>query len=93
MEDVYAAMATRIVAEQAKVIGPISYAQANKVPGLSVNRQTGAATIVGDGAHIIDELVGQYKVLFGNIAVEVSREAVGNLRLNVSPDRLPNLLK
>lgn len=93
MENVYAAMASKIVAEQAKIIGPVAYAQASKVVGLAFDKTTNAATIQGNGAAVVDELVKQYKLFFGDIAVEVSREAVGDLKFQLKPEELPVVLK
>lgn len=93
MENVYATMVLRIVAEQAKVIGPIAYAQANQVPGLAVDGKTHAVMISGDGPKVVDALIEQYKNLFGNLALEVCKEAVGKLRFSVNTNQLPQLLK
>ncbi len=92
-EDVYATMATKIVAEQSKIIGPIAYTQASKVPGLVIDKDTHVAIVQGDGIQVVDELVHQYKLFFGDIAVEVSKEAIGNLKFSMAADRLPNSLK
>jgi hypothetical protein len=91
--NVYAMMATKIIAEQSKIIGPVAYSQAGKVPGLIVDKSTHSATIQGDGAHVLDSLVGQYKLFFGDVAVEVSKEAVGNLRSSLTPEKVPSLLR
>jgi len=92
-EDIYATMATKIVAEQSKIIGPIAYTQAAKVPGLNIDKATHVASIQGNGSQIVDDLVKQYRMFFGDIAVEVSKEAIGNLKFSVASDQLPASLK
>lgn len=90
---IFETMAQEIIAEQAKIIGPLAYRQAENVPGLSVDRAAGTVTVQGDGPQVIDLLVRQYEEFFGKAAVEVCKEAVGNIAFSLSPDLLPATLR
>ncbi|HEY1835535.1 MAG TPA: hypothetical protein VGG13_01815 [Candidatus Saccharimonadales bacterium] len=92
-QNIYSEMATRIITEQEKIIGPVAYLQADTIPGLIVNRKSRTVTVPGNGAATIDSLVQSYKEFFGNAAVEVSKKAVGNLRFNLQPGQLPQSLR
>jgi hypothetical protein len=92
-QDIYSQMATRIVAEQEKIIGPVAYSQADTVPGLIVNRKSHTVTVSDKGVEAIDGLVQSYEDFFGSPAVEVCKKAVGNLRFNLQPGQLPQSLR
>lgn len=92
-EDIYAVMVLSIIDEQEKLIGPIAYQQAATVPGLVVDKAHHTATIEGDAPKVITELVERYKNFFGNVAVDVCKEAVGNLKFSLPPEQLPAVLR
>ncbi|HSX05401.1 MAG TPA: hypothetical protein VLF69_02960 [Candidatus Saccharimonadales bacterium] len=91
--DVYAVMALSIIDEQEKLIGPVAYQQAATVPGLSVDKHAHTASIKGDELTVLNELIERYKEFFGNVAVDVCKEAVGNLKFSLPPDQLPAALR
>lgn len=93
MENVYVTMASKIVAEQSKIIGPVAYTEASKVAGLKVDKPSKTVIIIGDGEQTVNALVEQYRRFFGNAAVEVSKQAVGDLKFSVTPDHLPLSLR
>jgi hypothetical protein len=86
-------MVLSIIDEQEKLIGPIAYQQAATVPGLDVDKAHHTATIEGDAPKVITELVERYKNFFGNVAVDVCKEAVGNLKFSLPPEQLPAVLR
>ncbi len=92
-QNIYAAMAQEIIAQQAKIIGPLAHQQARQVQGLSIDDQSLKVAIEGDGKQALEELVKQYEDFFGKAAVEVCKEAVGDLRFAVSPEMLPESLR
>jgi hypothetical protein len=92
-QDIYSEMATKIVMEQEKIIGPVAYSQADTVPDLVVDRKAHTITVSRNALETIDNLVQSYKDFFGNAAVEVCKEAVGNLRFKLTPEQLPQTLK
>jgi hypothetical protein len=91
--DVYAMMVLTIIDEQEKLIGPIAYQQAATVPGLVVNKSAHTASIQGDAPEVITQLVERYKAFFGNVAVDVCKEAVGHLKFSLPPEQLPAVLR
>lgn len=92
--DVYAQLAKNIIEAQETLIGPVAVMQAKKVSGLDIDwDQAHTVAVNGDGTKIIDELVEQYKTLFGQISVQVCKEAVGRLAGKLDPAKLPASLK
>lgn len=91
--DVYAQIATRIIESQEAIIGPVAIEQAQQVPNLKVDWSTHTVNINGQGAQAIDVLVGRYKELFGQISVEVSKEAAHGLIAELKAHELPATLK
>ena len=90
--DTYVQMAERIIKQQEGIIGPVAIEQAKRVANLSVDWKNHSVSIKGDGAKVIDKLVEQYKELFGQISVEVCKEAAGPLVSKLSDEQLPKSL-
>lgn len=90
--DLYAKIAEKIIEHQESIIGPVAIEQAEDLPNLSLDWDKHKVSIKGDGAKAIDELIGQYRDLFGQISVEVCREAAASLISQVPSDKLPKLL-
>lgn len=91
--DVYAQIAEKIIESQEAIIGPVAIEQAAQVPNLKVDWTSHTVSISGQGAKVIDVLVGRYQDLFGQISVEVSKEAAHGLIAELKPDQLPSTLK
>jgi len=90
--DVYSQIVERIIKQQESIIGPIAVEQAGHVPNLKVNWDKKDVMVSGDGAKVVDDLVEQYKELFGKISVEVCREAAGPLIKDIPKGKLPKTL-
>jgi len=90
--EVYSEIAQRIIKQQETIIGPVAIEQAMHVPNLDVDWDNKKVTVKADGAKVIDRLVGQYKRLFGNISVEVCREAAEPLMDKVPKEHMPKSL-
>jgi len=90
--DVYAQIAEKIIEHQEQIIGPVAIEQAEQIPELHIDWTKHEISISGDGSQAIDRLVQQYKELFGQISVEVSREAAATLLGQLPADRLPKTL-
>jgi len=90
--DIYAQIAQRIIKQQENIIGPVAIEQADSVSGLKVDWTKHQVSVSGDGAKVIDRLVDQYKILFGQISVEVSKEAAGNLVSQLPVGKMPKSL-
>jgi len=92
--DTYALIAEKIIERQESIIGPVAIEQAAQVKGLLIDWKARKVSIAdSDEAHIIDELVQVYQALFGQISVEVSKEAAHSLISQLKPDQLPSSLK
>ncbi|HET7827295.1 MAG TPA: hypothetical protein VFK97_00310 [Candidatus Saccharimonadales bacterium] len=90
--DVYAQIIERIIKQQESIIGPVAIEQAGHVHNLKVDWAKKDIEVSGDGAKVIDELVDQYKELFGKISVEVCKEAAEPLINKLPEGKLPKTL-
>lgn len=90
---VFEQMVVKIIKSQEIIIGPVAIEQARRVPHLTVNWQEEEIIIEGDEADTVDALVEVYKELFGQISVEVSKEAAASLMGKLPADKLPEALK
>lgn len=91
----FSQIASRIIKEQAMIIGPLAWDEARKVQGVNVvNEDDGTVEIQdGDTKVVIDHLVAQYERLFGRTSREVCREAVVNLIADLPKDQIPQSLQ
>jgi hypothetical protein len=83
----------KIIKSQEAIIGPVAIEQAQKVPHLSVDWDSKKVDISGDAASAIDALINVYRELFGQISVEVSKEAAASLIGKLPAESLPKALK
>jgi nitric oxide reductase large subunit len=90
--DVYSEIVQRIIKQQESIIGPIAVEQAEHIANLKIDWDKKSVSVSGDGAKVIDDLVAQYKELFGKISVEVCREAAGPLIKKLPEGHLPKTL-
>jgi hypothetical protein len=87
----YNLIAEAIVKEQSQVIGPVALQQAHSVEGLEMLGDS--VKITGkDPKKVIEDLVVAYSELFGRASVELSKEAVAELK-DIPKDSLPKVLK
>ncbi len=91
--DNYAKIAEKIIEHQETIIGPIAIEQAKKVPGLTINWDNHSVTVSGDRKAAVDKLVNEYKKLFGQISVEVSKVAAAKPLAELPPEQRPDSLK
>jgi len=90
--DILEQAAEKIIEEQEKIIGPIAFEQAKKVPGLSIDLQKHEVKIEGDQKEILQKLVEQYQHLFGQASVEVCKDAVRDIIKQAPQDKIPSLI-
>lgn len=91
--DIYSQIAVKIIAGQEAVIGPIAIEQAQKVSNMKVDWKEREVTIEGNKVKALEDLINRYKELFGQISVEVSRQAAASLMSQLPADSLPAALK
>ncbi len=90
--DIYAQLTVRIIQGQEEIIGPIALEQALKVPGLTVHWENKEVELLGDEKTIVDNLIVQYRSLFGDASVRVCKEAVLDLIRDIPQGEVPSLL-
>lgn len=91
MPDYYSQLAQAITIRQETLIGPLAWDQAASVNGIQVLDKS-ASVVSANPRETVDELIGRFSAIFGQAAVEVSKEAVAPLIVNSSPEQLPHLL-
>ncbi len=85
---------TEIIKRQVRIAGQLAWQEVKKVSGIVVtSEQDVIVSISGDPKKVVDELLGNYKNLFGDLAVEVSKNAVYYLVAELPADQIPNSLK
>lgn len=85
-------MVEKIIEQQELIIGPIAVQQAQLVNELKIDWPHHAVSISGSPQTAVDDLVEQYKVLFGQIAVETCKEAVAQLLAQLPAEQQPKSL-
>ena len=90
--DIFAQLAQKIITAQKEVIGPLAIEQARKVNGLNLGNSEKDVVCEGDKKQVINDLIKQYEGIFGLASVEVCRDAVKDLLLELPKDQLPPLL-
>lgn len=91
--DIFQQITSKIIKEQESIIGPLAIEQAKKVKGLTVDWSNRKVSFQGDKKAIIDDLVEQYRKLFGQASVEVCREAAKEFISKIPQNEMPSLLK
>lgn len=92
-DTVYAKIVEGIIKEQENIIGPIALEQAKRVKGLMVDLPHHVITFKGNASTIIEDLIEQYRDFFGQVSVEVCRNATKKLISQIPPEQRPALLK
>lgn len=93
-DDIFDQIVEKIIEQQEAIIGPIAVERAKLVQELKINWQQHDVDIEGGNPQAaVNELVEQYKELFGQIAVETCKEAVANLLGKLPEDQQPSSLK
>ena len=94
LDELFDQIVAKIIEQQEAIIGPVAVDQAKLVKELKINwTNQHEVDISGSPQVAIDDLVEQYKILFGQIAVETCKEAVANLLTQLPADQLPTSLK
>lgn len=91
--DIYSQIAVKIISGQEAIIGPVAVEQAEQVEGMRVDWGKREVELEGNKVQIIEELIEKYKLLFGQISVEVSKQAAASLMSKLPADGLPKTLR
>lgn len=91
---VFTQIASKIVQQQAQVMGPLAWSEAGKVSGLRIiNVQKGEIEVSSeDPKTAVDRLVAQYERLFGRASHEVCKEAAASLIAGLPRAEIPQSL-
>lgn len=89
---IYEQIVVAIIKQQESIIGPMSLKWANKVEGMSINWQSKSVTFNTDPTEAVDALVHQYEALFGQLSVDVCKEAAAYYVPQLDPLSVPKLL-
>ena len=92
-DDIFSQMVSKIIEQQESIIGPIAVDQAKLVDELMIDWPKHVVSISGNPQSAVDDLVAQYQVLFGQIAVETCKEAVSKLLAQLPADQQPRSLQ
>lgn len=84
-------IAGSIIKEQALVIGPLAWSEAEKVKGLRIiDKSRGEVTVEsGSPNETVDRLVAQYERLFGKASQAVCKAAAASLIVNLPKKEVP----
>lgn len=85
-------IAEKIIEQQEAVIGPIAVEQAKQIRELKIDWPQHDVDVTGNPQQAIDELVEKYKELFGQIAVQVSKDAAASILAQLPADQQPKSL-
>lgn len=92
ISDIFGQIAEKIIEQQESIIGPVAVEQARQIQGLAISWPQHQVGVSGNPQQAIDELVEKYKELFGQIAVQVSREAAASFLAQLPADQQPKSL-
>ncbi|MDB5168989.1 MAG: hypothetical protein JWO41_345 [Candidatus Saccharibacteria bacterium] len=93
LDSVFDQIVAKIIEQQEAIIGPIAVDRAKLVSELKIDWPQHHIDIEGSPQDAVNELVEQYKELFGQIAVETCKEAVASLLGKLPEDQQPSSLK
>ena len=84
-----------IVEHQKAIIGPLAIEQAQKVPGIKIGMgdKIEVESSQNNASIILSSLVKKYEELFGLASVEVCKDAIKELKPQISASDLPDILR
>lgn len=88
-------IASKIIREQERIIGPLAWTEAGKVQGLHIV-DTGKGEVAignGDAKEVVDRLVGRYERLFGRASHEVCKDAARGIVATLPATEVPASLQ
>ena len=91
--DVFSEIALNIIDRQKSIIGPVALEQAMQVDNMAVDLSNRKVSFFGDKAKAIDDLVKKYSDLFGQVSVEVCKDAASRLISQIPLEEQPKTLK
>jgi len=94
MEEQYKSIVRAIIDKQSNVIGrDMAIKKANNVPGIEVDSDGTVLSIKGDYKKILEDLVGEYSLLSGDIAIKFCKDAIKEIIEKYTALNIPDILK
>jgi hypothetical protein len=91
---IYNKILSRIVEEQANILGSLAWQIVEKVEGIHiVDRDSFNVQIVSEPKIVIDSFVYRCMRIFGSFARDVSKQAVAYILSNIPAEDIPDRLK
>jgi hypothetical protein len=91
--NIYFQIVEKIISEQENIIGLIAVEQATEVKGLEIDWKNRLISFNGNESEIIDNLVEKYREFFGQVSVQVCRQATRQLISQLPKNQQPTLLR
>lgn len=92
-QSILSTIALKIIEAQEMIIGPVAVERAQTIDNLSVDWTQHKVSLGSEDSTIIDRLVDEYKKLFGEISVEVCKEAAMKAASTMTHEQLPKSLQ
>ncbi|OGY58071.1 MAG: hypothetical protein A3D47_02050 [Candidatus Colwellbacteria bacterium RIFCSPHIGHO2_02_FULL_43_15] len=86
-------LVSEIIREQARVIGPIAWDEAMKIPGLNIDVKSNLLSVDGDSKVVLEKLMKRHEELFGSASLEICKDAVRKTLSQIPQDQLPDVLR
>lgn len=93
-DEIYQKIAVSIIEQQELIIGPIALDRAKTSEGIRLDWD-GAHSVdfVSNPIEAINNLVNTYSDLFGQLSIEVCREASASLISHLQKEQIPSVLR
>lgn len=83
-----------IIKRQKKIAGQVAWEEAKNVSGIKIiDEEKELLQIEGDFTKVINDLVGIYRYIFGDLSVQISKNAVYSLTIKLPPEEVPESLR
>lgn len=92
-DNIFNKIAEKIIVEQETIIGPLAIEQAKRVKGLTIDWSHHLVSFKGNESEIINDLVENYRDFFGQVSVQVCRQAAQKLISQLPLNQQPTLLR
>lgn len=90
--DLYAEITKKIIFAQKAILGPVAVSIATKTPGLDMH-DANHPSFSSDPKEVLVQLVKNYSEFFGDISIEVCKEAAHDALKQGESIDLPDVLK
>ena len=94
LEQLFNQILTEIIKRQVRITGSLAWQEVRKVPSILISDETTVKiSITNNPKKTIDQLLQRYKNLFGDLAVQISKNAVYDLTIKLPPEEVPESLR